>query len=120
MIQTMINAVGGRKALLAVSCLILGVVLAVKLGDVPANLLSLIQFILGAFVTGNVVNSAVYEFTSKKETPAVPEVDLEPLKAKVDELNQVVQAIQASQAEITSSVKLSQDGLAFIIQKINK
>lgn len=120
MIQKLIDAVGGRKALLAVTCLILGVALAIHLGDVPANLLSLIQFILGAFVTGNVVNSAVYELTSKKEAPAIPEVDLEPLKAKIDELNQVVQAIQNNQAELTEAVKLSQNGLAFLIEKVNK
>jgi hypothetical protein len=108
----MIDKLGGRKAFFSLVAIIVGVAIAFIKGDLPPNLLNLLQFVLGAFVTGNLVAGATDAVTAVQSAKAENPVPSEPT-AQVD-----LSPVLASIKEIGEQNQKTQDGLITVQQGI--
>lgn len=70
----MFDQLGGRKMVAAVLIVAIGVSIAFVKGDVPSNLLQLLEVVFGVFVTANTVNTASSHSLEKAKalTPISP------------------------------------------------
>lgn len=56
-----------RKVITGSILLVVGVIITIIKGDIPTNLLSLMQTIYGAFILGHTVQHASTAFSAKKD-----------------------------------------------------
>lgn len=129
---------GGRK--LAVSLLVLVVGLAISLykGDIPPNLLNLLEMVIGAFVGGNVLAKALGVAVQRKTEPLPPppgaipapadlssgSVSNEEVRAAFNELGQHMNSLYAHQIKsmdaLTQSVTNSTEAMTALLERIKK
>lgn len=119
----MIDSIGGRKVVMALVVATIGVAVVFFKGDIPANLLALLQVVFGAFVVGN----GVEHYTSARASAAASEGEPDPINAPdyvdvghllqaVDDIKAQNAAIQEQNAKLYDSVELSQQGLSRILE----
>lgn len=106
----MLDAMGGRKVVVALIIFITGMIVTAIKGDVPANLLQLLSIIYGSLVVGNIGEYAFGAFSSKAAAPAPGAVTKEELQAHMEEMR----ALISKQSEATATV---QQALSMIITK---
>jgi hypothetical protein len=110
----MIDMIGGRKVLAALVVLIVGIGVVLMKGDIPPNLLSLMQVVFAAFVAGNGVEHVAGAYAETKapmvETAATPPIDLGHIEASLNEVKE--EAAQAKEA-----ATLGNQGIQYIIQR---
>jgi hypothetical protein len=113
----MIEQIGGRKLLAAAIVLAIALACVFLKGDVPANLLSLLQVVFATFVVGNVGEHVTDVFQTHADAkaeaasaaPATPPIDLTQAVAQLG-------AIHAQNEQIKDAVATSQQGLSTILQ----
>lgn len=89
----MIDAIGGRKVLVILATFLIGVGLVVAKGDLPPNFLTLLEFLVGFFMAGNVFEHAATAYTTVNTT-ATPGVDLTDVHAKLDAQSEAIATTQ--------------------------
>jgi len=107
----MIDKIGGRKVL--VSVLVLGIGLAADIflkNGISSNLLALLLGIVGSYTVGNVGEHVAGAMGSRGEAPEAAPADLTPIMTELS-------GLQASLGEIRAGVATSQQALSFIIEK---
>jgi hypothetical protein len=99
----MFDQFGGRKAVVALVALFVGVGVTIYVGDVPPNLLSLIEVLFGAFVVGNGVEHVANTFgavsaqaSMEAPQPSPTAMDATLIESRLNELQSV--AIQTQEA----------------------
>lgn len=110
----MFEKLGGRKAVMSLLAIIVGLVVVFIKGDVPANFLSLIQFVVGVFVGGNVASTISHGISVKK----APQAKNEEAELALNGLTHSVTQLQSTLDEVAKATQLNQQGLAFIVSKI--
>lgn len=116
----MIDAIGGRKIVAALVILAVGVAVVIMKGDIPANLLSLLQVVFGAFVIGNGVEHVANAVTARAEAAqvapqeAAPVVDHTPF---LDAVTSRLDALEAATAQSNQGIGLANQALEFIINR---
>lgn len=111
-----IDTFGGRKAVVAVIILAVGLGVTLFMNDVPKEFGTLLQVVFGSFVIGNGVEYASEAVVEKaKANSSVPDApgDISDLTARLDR-------IEAAQQEINKSVQVSQQALGFIVTKFQQ
>lgn len=103
-----IDAIGGRKILATIVVLAVGIGATIFKGDVPPNLLTLLQFAAGFFVAGN----AVEHVASAMKAPEAAGVAETPPSAAYSD------AISATLERLETEVKVTQDGVALTNQAL--
>jgi hypothetical protein len=139
----MFESLGGRKLVAALLTIIVGIVMAFRGGDVPPNLLHLLEVIFGGFSLANVVTTVGMSYkavgavepvaATVAETPAqqpAPEVPMPqgiPVADAVQAFNAIGATIEAKSAETTQAldeirkaVDLSQKVLSALADRIVK
>jgi hypothetical protein len=104
----MIEQIGGRKMVAVLVCVVIGVAAVFIKGDVPANFLSLVEFLFGAFVVGNGVEHAAGAYSAANSDGPMP--DNSDVLARLNGLEEHLGATQQGVATV-------QQTLSFIIQK---
>lgn len=111
----MIDALGGRKSIMALVILAVGagIDLYSKAG-LSANMLQLLSVIFGAFCVGNGVEHVAGAFKKPAEVDNnVAPVDIEPLEQSIANLSQTLEmTAKASEATLT--------GVGFLVDYIKK
>lgn len=122
----MLEKLGGRKAIFAIVGIVVGAITVALNGDVPANYLNLLQFIIGAFIGGNVLSKAALAVTVAKASkadappaaPAAVSLSTESTEA-IEEARAHAAAANAKVDEIGRAVQTSNKALEYIINYIN-
>lgn len=106
-----------RKLIVSGVVLVVGVVVALLKGDIPSNLLQLLEVVFGGFIVGNVAGHALgvsadtaalkYGTPSEQATPVAA-----PQPASVD-----TSAIEAALLQQTEQISIIQQTLLMIIKK---
>lgn len=107
----MIDTVGGRKVAVAAVALVVGIGATLLRGDIPPNLLELIQVLFGAFIVGNGVEhvaGAIAEGKANAQPAEAPQVDLTPVQTALTELREQNQAT-------LNTMGVIQEGLSTIL-----
>ena len=119
----MINLLGGRKAAALLIMALLGIGTVVWKGDVPANFLSLMEFLFAAYVAGNVGSKLVGGAPTQE---SALDTTVEQVDTTVPSAPANLTPVLAAQEEIKTAVAASQQGisaiqetLAWIIQVSN-
>lgn len=118
----MTKQVGGRKALMALAILVTGVGVTFYKGDIPTNLLMLLQTLFGAFVLGNGVEhvaGAVRKSEQEEVTTSPNDVvvtAVEEAEAEVDRVAEVEQTTEKMAAQVDALQK----ALGQIVMFLNK
>lgn len=97
----MLKYVGGRKAIAAITVLVLGMVAVFVKGDIPPGLLQLLEVVFSAFVAGNLGSKIVAVSRLKAEAPSAPvsepvstnEVELQNITSGIINVQQLLQLI---------------------------
>lgn len=122
----MINKLGGRKMILGVAVILLGVAIDFVFG-LSDNLLNLITFISVGFFLGNVGEHMATSFSNRKKVK--PEEDPvnqnvvhshNILKQELDGMKTAVEEIKQTNSQITKSVTTTSEALSSIINFITK
>lgn len=113
----MFQKLGGRKAVMSLIVILIGILLVFTKGDVPPNLLTLLQFVVGVFVGGNVASS-ISQGISVRKTVAPPAQKNEEVEMALNGLTSTVNSIQSGLGEVSKATQLNQQALAFIVSKI--
>lgn len=113
----MIDQLGGRKLLAGAVILLVGLGITIGLGDIPANLLSLLQVVFGAFVLGNGIEHVAGAVKREPEaapveTPAEPQLAIQ----HAPEANPAFDEILTNTREIREAVATTQQGMSVILQ----
>jgi hypothetical protein len=131
----MLELIGGRKVLVSFVVLVVGVGVTAFKGDLPPNFLLLLQVVVGAYVAGNSINAVAGAVGSRSVPAPVTYVaeedsglspgDFAPIAPGLDpvDLSPILEAlaeISKSQAAISDSIQLSQQGLAQILSIANR
>lgn len=98
----MIDAIGGRKVLVILVTFLIGVGLVVVKGDLPPNFLTLLEFLVGFFMAGNVFEHAATAYTTVN---AAPQTDLTAIHAKLDSQSDAIATTQQGVGALVSYVK---------------
>lgn len=112
----MIDQIGGRKVVAAIVTIGVGLTVVLMRGDLPANLLTLLQTVFGAFVVGNGIEHVTDAVQAKADTAAAqPSVvaapDTSDLEAKLEDLHTQNAALQGAVAKV-------QETLVAIVQRV--
>ena len=114
-----IDQIGGRKALVSILSLIIGVIITIIKGDVPANLLQLLEVLSVGFVVGNVGVKALDARRQRpptidpdsipvineiKEESVSPEASSSTLEARVAELETKLTQVEATQTQTEQTI----------------
>lgn len=129
----MIDSLGGRKAVIAVLIVALGVGAVLIKGDIPANFQHLLEVVFGTFVIGNVSTTVSAHVTGVADstTPAsTATVESAPANAQDEwratqavDLSPVVadlQAIKAQNETIAQALTTSQQGIGFLCNYVGQ
>lgn len=87
----MIDAIGGRKVLVILATFLVGIGLVVVKGDLPPNFLTLLEFLVGFFMAGNVFEHAANAYTTVN---SAPQADLTDVHTKLDSLTAAAETTQ--------------------------
>jgi hypothetical protein len=112
----MIDKLGGRKAIIAVLIVALGVGAVLLKNDIPTNFEHLLEIIFGTFVLGNVTNTVVATRAGAIDsdtTQPAPAPDFSPITAEL-------QAIKAQNETITQALSTSQQGIGFLCSYVSQ
>lgn len=115
----LIDAVGGRKALLAIA--VVGVALGVVFikGDVPDGLVQILSVVFGGFMVGNGAEHIGAAMSSRKEAELTEE-DGATVSVANEQVINVVEALKKLQADSEANAQAIanvQQGLSLIISK---
>jgi hypothetical protein len=110
----MIDAIGGRKVAGALLVIAIGVGVVFLKGDIPPNLMALLQVVFGAFVAGNAVEHMAAARKPAESLEVSNETSLEP--GAITEL-QAPSQIGVELAEIKGGIATVQQTLVAIIEK---
>jgi hypothetical protein len=102
-VEKMIERIGGRKVAMAIAIVAIGLVVAAINGDIPDNLLALLQVVFGAFVLGNGFEHAAGAYTSGKGAPNA-------------ELASSVEELKAHAATTQEALATTQEGIGAILK----
>jgi hypothetical protein len=104
----MIEKIGGRKVFAALLVIAVGVGAVLLKGDVPANLLQLLQVVFGALVVGNVGEHVVGAVRARAEAgstePVAGAVDLSPVAESLQRIEQGTNNVAAGMSHLLSMV----------------
>lgn len=110
----MFERIGGRKLSFGLFILAIGLGIGLTKGDIPPNILTLLEFIFGAFVTGNSIGTIAGVVAETRgpgeEVSSTETVDLTPILQSVEELKQ-------TDIAMAQSISLVQQSLTMIIRK---
>jgi hypothetical protein len=116
----MVDKIGGRKVVVALITLALGIGAVFLRGDIPPGLLTLMQTLFGAFVAGNMFEYASEAYTTvKSAAPTAPSQEVE--EALTDTLTIVKnqhEALSTQVAQAQQGVAQVQETLVVIANKI--
>lgn len=112
-----IDTVGGRKVVATVVVLIVGVGAVALKGDVPPNLLTLLQFAAGFFVAGNAVEHIAGAIKSPEAAPA-DGVEGPAPGAYFDALAANVERVETEVRKTQEGVALTNQALSAIMQRV--
>jgi len=98
-LMSLINMIGGRKALAMLTMLVVGIAFAYLKGDVPPGVLVLLQTIFSGYIAGNVGEHFA------KRTPA------EVAKDNADVAEQM--------AVVAQSIQRSNEALSYLVEYVN-
>lgn len=118
------DIIGGRKILFGLLFLGVGVVIALKLGDLPRNLMEFMIYLSAGFFLGNGVEHVAGAIASKKEEsselvvsePSPP--DSAPINNELMAINLKLDDLKASSDGAVQAVTVVQQALSFIIEKL--
>jgi hypothetical protein len=112
----MIDHMGGRKLVAALVILLVGVGVVALKGDIPANMLALLQTLFGALVLGNAVEHAAAAHVEAKKA-AVVATEQPPVVDTIEELHAELSAKLDAQAEATASTA---QGVSALLQYVHR
>jgi hypothetical protein len=121
-----IDRLGGRKVVVALAVLLLCIgVVAVK-GDVPPGLVSMLQFLFGSFVVGNVGEHAAAAYAAAKApdeaAPAAPAADYSGdfvhLNQQLGTVKTQLDGVERVSTAILDATNTSQKGVAYIVSRL--
>lgn len=114
----MINSIGGRKLVAAAVVLVVGAGAVILKGDIPPNMLQLLQTLFGALVLGNVAEHAGRAYVQAKEAQAGGSE--EDVVDTIEELNASLSArMDALEAKANTTLETTavvQQGVQAIVQ----
>lgn len=122
----MVDSIGGRKVIVSILTLAVGIGLVFAKGDVPANMLTLIMTIVGAFVAGNAVEHATEASVSKKQAEcSIPHTQASPLSPEIvqqiaNEIVALKNALEDLNARTNSEVGTIKQAISDIDQAVGK
>ncbi len=100
----MLERIGGRKVAAGIVIVLVGLIVTAIAGDVPANLLALLQVVFGAFVLGNGFEHAAGAFAAKGAAPQA-----------VDH-SETLETLQAQAEAQAEAIATTQQGVAAILK----
>lgn len=120
----------GRKAILSLFAILIGVALVFLKGDIPPGFSSFLQWVLGSFIAGNVVAGATAGFAealdgkSKAHVEAT-RIQADVAKAQLASNNGAPQQVDLGpvleqQAKLLEAVSIVQSGLIKTIEIVSK
>jgi hypothetical protein len=117
----MVDKIGGRKVLVVLVTLALGLAITLWKGDIPSGLLSLIQVLFGAFIAGNGVEHIAGVMAASRSS-ALPEaadgeVSNEEVLARVASVEARIEAVHTDVQASQTAVNKVQETLIAIIQR---
>lgn len=118
----MINSIGGRKAAICIVTLAVCVGIVLVKGDVPDGLQTMLQFIVGTYIAGNVGADLVAAKRAGDEAKAAPTTTaLEAVTEVIASDNSDALArIEEGQKQLGAGIKVCQDGLSYIVSQIGR
>lgn len=106
----MFEKLGGRKLVFGLITLGVGLVIGHIKGDIPPNVLSLLEMLFGSFVAGNSVGTIVGAVVSGKAVPESTDVVDSDLVSHIEE-------VKAANSTLAQSVSIIQQSLSLIIRR---
>jgi hypothetical protein len=121
----MFEKLGGRKMVGATVTMAVGIIAVLIKGDIPDNLLQLLEVVFGVFAGANSINTAAGLVLARK-TAAEPQIQVDAaLKAANDSFVHLNGNLEASTAqtqkaldEIIKSTQLTQNALSVIAERV--
>lgn len=110
----MIDAIGGRKVAVFGAVLVLSLALVLIKGDVPPGFISILQWVIPAFVLGNGIEHVANAYSSTQDAPGAPALAPAPVVSP-----DVVSTLQAALKETTDNDKMLGNALINVIQGLN-
>jgi hypothetical protein len=127
------EALGGRKFVAATLTVAVGILVSLKMGDIPPGLLSLLEFAFGGYALSNSINTVTGIIADRKvqlDSTAVEAAPVQsgiPVTDAVVAFNGLTQSVGTSHAEIKAdldmikkSVELSQKVLTALTDRLVK
>lgn len=110
------DKLGGRKVIVGIVVLAIGVTMVLVKGDITANLLQLLEVVFGAFVVGNVGEHIVNGSVMKAETKA-PIAASEDVKPIIEVLASSLARLEESSAKQEQAAAVTQQAISAIMVK---
>lgn len=109
----MIENLGGRKMIVALLSIIVGMAVVLIKGDISATMAGFLVGIAGLFNAGNVAATKAYSASVVAEEPPAPAVDIsQDLRVISNQIGEVQSAV----SEVAQATALNQQGVAAILQ----
>lgn len=113
----MIDKIGGRKVVVSVIAIVVGIGLVLIKGDIPSNMLVLIMSVVGAFVGGNAIEHITDAQIEKQQALASQPIGVNPealqmVGAAIDNINKNLE-------EHRQAIAVTQDGLEKVIKAVS-
>lgn len=118
----MIESIGGRKVAVCAITLLICVGVVIVKGDVPEGLATMLQFVVGTYIAGNVGADLV---AARAASAAAPVAATNPLgapeaapatSAEVQAIQVQTDTIATAVYELTQATALNQQGIAAVLQ----
>ena len=109
----MIEKIGGRKVIFGLLFLVVGVALALSLGDLPRNLMEFMIFLSAGFFLGNGVEHVAGALTRPTPTGSTE------ASSQIDNVAQSQQAIQEQLQQLSAQTQAATEGVALVQQAIS-
>lgn len=91
----MIQKLGGRKVLITIGAVLIGLVTVFVKGDIPPNMLNLLEVVVGVFVAGNVSSKVAGAVSIRRGQVSTNNQDSVKLDYLVNSMGQTQQAVSA-------------------------